>query len=341
MAGGDAGVWFNLGAAQSRAGKFEEAASSLGRSLVIDPDNPLAWCHQGAALTHLGRLEEAVSAFGKALAGDESLEAAWFHLGIAQEGLARYEDAAESFRRALEINARNGDAWYHAGGALYHLGRADEALRAFERSTKSLPATPGHGTTWGCLLSEAGGVRIRGGRLRPRPRGRSPLRRSPEQPGECPLRARQGPRRLNPLLSGPSLSSPPIPLPGTTRPSSRSSAGPANRPWNPSGMCSNWTRTIRAHGTPRGSSSTPSGGTARHSRRTHLGHQPGSRGRACLVPGGRPRGSRQARGGDPVLRACLQYRSRGQPRLVPHGVAPGGPWDATRMRRRPSRRPSG
>jgi tetratricopeptide (TPR) repeat protein len=93
-------LYHNLGSAQVRSERYEEALETFRAGLELSPDY---------ADVH-----------------------AW--MGLALEGLERSDEALASHRRAVEIDPRNAPAYLNLGNELRERGETDEALAAYERA---------------------------------------------------------------------------------------------------------------------------------------------------------------------------------------------------------------
>ena len=101
-----AGVLRNLGLASLSSGDNVTAATTLRRSLAIDPYQPFSWLNLGVALERLGD-------------------------GVAAE---------EAYVRTLEIRPDHALAHFNLGNLLYAQGRSDEATEAYQRAVRYDPS---------------------------------------------------------------------------------------------------------------------------------------------------------------------------------------------------------
>lgn len=95
----------NLGAAQLKLGKPQDALDPLEEALAQEPDNVEAWGHRATALAELGRHEEALACLERALGLDGALGQAWSLRGRLLKDLGRPDEAAASFEKALAHGA--------------------------------------------------------------------------------------------------------------------------------------------------------------------------------------------------------------------------------------------
>ena len=101
-----AGVLRNLGLASLSSGDNVTAATTLRRSLAIDPYQPFSWLNLGVALERLGD-------------------------GVAAE---------EAYVRTLEIRPDHALAHFNLGNLLHAQGRSDEATGAYQRAVRYDPS---------------------------------------------------------------------------------------------------------------------------------------------------------------------------------------------------------
>lgn len=133
----DAGLWLNLGMAQSMAGRRREAIAPLERAVTLQPSLHPAWLFLGTAHLELGQVRSAVRPLGKAVETDPTSVRAREMLADAYLRLERYEDAGRHLLKLTELDRTNASAWYA-------LGQNHEALArvAFDRLRRAAPDSP-------------------------------------------------------------------------------------------------------------------------------------------------------------------------------------------------------
>ena len=95
----------NLGAAQVKLGRMQDAIELLDEALAQEPDNPEAIGHRATALAELGRRADALSALERLLQLQPEHGLTWSLRGLLLRDEGRLEEAAESFRQAIAFGA--------------------------------------------------------------------------------------------------------------------------------------------------------------------------------------------------------------------------------------------
>jgi tetratricopeptide (TPR) repeat protein len=134
----------DLAARQARQGDFEGAASSLGRALEIDPDQPRAHAELGLALMSLRRFAEAETHLLRAL--ELGQRSAPLHAALAQAASVRGRpaDAIRHSRQALQLDpdqvaVANNLAWILATCEDPALRDPAEAIRLAQGALRDTP----------------------------------------------------------------------------------------------------------------------------------------------------------------------------------------------------------
>jgi tetratricopeptide (TPR) repeat protein len=84
-----ASYYNNLGQAQSKAGKVDDAAKSYAQAAQVDPAGAAQYYfNAGAVMTNAGRADDAIAAFDKAIAADPSRADAYYWKGVNLLGKA-------------------------------------------------------------------------------------------------------------------------------------------------------------------------------------------------------------------------------------------------------------
>ncbi len=132
-------------------GQFDAAVAAFRRALKLTPDDVEVLYNLGLAQRRAGRLEDAVASLRTALAswtganrGDVvlALVAALQQLGLRHQQHARHDDALLLFSEALSLHPGDAGAYNNMGVSLLRLGRGDNALAAWQQA---LVADPLHG----------------------------------------------------------------------------------------------------------------------------------------------------------------------------------------------------
>jgi tetratricopeptide (TPR) repeat protein len=132
----DARVSYHLGTALLRLKLYDQAETSLRRTLALQPKDVGALNNLGNALGQSGRHKDAVACYRQVLETDPRHVPARFNLGRSLFALDRLDESVAAFRQALadapsDIDKdRLADIHGSYGQALLALGRYDEALAA-------------------------------------------------------------------------------------------------------------------------------------------------------------------------------------------------------------------
>lgn len=126
-----AGYYNNLGNAQARGGKIDDARASYTKSAELDPPNAAgAWRNFGISLYNVGRLKEAVEPLKKASELDPKSAQTWYLLGAALVGSMETKKngdklefiiqpgTVEAYQKAVELDPNGGPNSYGAQAKL-------------------------------------------------------------------------------------------------------------------------------------------------------------------------------------------------------------------------------
>ena len=98
-----------------RAGDYNAAVNEFQKILLVERQNVYALCNLGVAQLRLGKNEEAADNLMRAQAYNFDLEFPHYVRGVALLRLGRYDEAAEELDDALKINDKNAPAWHTLG----------------------------------------------------------------------------------------------------------------------------------------------------------------------------------------------------------------------------------
>lgn len=110
------------------------AALDFALATEIRPDFTRGWNNLGIADARLGRRDEAIRAYRRAAELDDEFAAPRTNLGVLALREGRTQDALADFDSAVKIEPKNARAHYHRGVALLRLARTAEAVEAFDRA---------------------------------------------------------------------------------------------------------------------------------------------------------------------------------------------------------------
>jgi len=114
-----------------RAGDFGAAENEFRKILVVEPQNVYALCNLGVAQLRLGKNEEAAETLFRAQAYNFNLEFPHYVRGVALLRQSRLDDAAEELEDALKINDQNAAAWHTLGLISIKRGQREMAKQHF------------------------------------------------------------------------------------------------------------------------------------------------------------------------------------------------------------------
>lgn len=123
----------NLGEANRRIGRLEEALAAFDRAIVLKPDFLKGHLGAGNTLRDMGKFPEAISKFRLALAINPNFAEAYHYLGVTFVEQENFADAVPVLRKAVALRPAYGEAQLTLAGALEQIGRSEEALALYRR----------------------------------------------------------------------------------------------------------------------------------------------------------------------------------------------------------------
>jgi protein O-GlcNAc transferase len=154
-AGGGSEQTLAAAMAHHRAGRLSEAERLYRSVCDSDPNNARAFHLLGVAAHQLKR-PDAASLVGRAVMLDPDFAEAHNDRGVILAADGLFEDAISCFERAVALNPGYGEARNNLGRGLRSLGRFDEAVTQFELVLKSTPDSPVAHFNLGSVLELAG-----------------------------------------------------------------------------------------------------------------------------------------------------------------------------------------
>lgn len=121
----------NLGEANRRVGKLEEALKAFDRAIVLKPDFLKGHLGAGNTLRDMGKHQEAISKFRLALAINPNFAEAYHYMGVAFLEKENLEDAIPVLRKAVALRPAYGEAQLTLANALEQDGKSEEALAIY------------------------------------------------------------------------------------------------------------------------------------------------------------------------------------------------------------------
>ena len=107
-----ANYYNNLGEADGKAGKTDDAFKAYNQAAQLNPENAAGYYYnEGAVLTNAGKVDEAIAAFDKCIAADPTRADAYYQKGVNMIGKATLQGnkmvappgTAEAFQKYLEL----------------------------------------------------------------------------------------------------------------------------------------------------------------------------------------------------------------------------------------------
>jgi tetratricopeptide (TPR) repeat protein len=126
----DAMTLCDLATAQRDSGRLDDAVTSFGRAIRLDPAYPFAHVDLSETLSRQGRKTEALTEAREAVRLAPDVAEAQFALGVRSFDAGQLPAAAEAFGAAFRLDPASADAGNNLAGTLLQLGRLDEAKAA-------------------------------------------------------------------------------------------------------------------------------------------------------------------------------------------------------------------
>lgn len=135
----DAGLWNLLGAAQHKAGRFEEALAACQHALELDRRNPDYLYSVGSILFNLDRPDEAAKKFRATLSARPNHIDALLDLGRSLRDMGDLRQAETIFMRVLQRAPSSQEAYIDLCNLYESQDRNEEAERCFREGIAQLP----------------------------------------------------------------------------------------------------------------------------------------------------------------------------------------------------------
>lgn len=135
----DPEVWFSLGVAYDKSGRWEDAIVSFKKVISLDSTNSSAYNYMGYLMADKGiNLDESLNLIEKALKLEPDNGYYIDSLGWVYFRLGRLDDALRELKRALTIS-KDPVIYEHLGDVYYELGMKEEAMAQWEKSLQLGP----------------------------------------------------------------------------------------------------------------------------------------------------------------------------------------------------------
>jgi tetratricopeptide (TPR) repeat protein len=117
-----------LPATSSTANATEESQLAANES---ETESAEFWLLNGNSLYEQGRYDEAAQSYDRCILLNPQIETAWFNKGNAHYMQGDYDNALSAFDKAIQLNNQDANAWICRGLTLKKLNRNSEANAAF------------------------------------------------------------------------------------------------------------------------------------------------------------------------------------------------------------------
>ena len=129
----------DLGNAFQQSERYEKALACYDKALALKPDQADAHNNRGIALAKLYRLDEAVASYGQAIALKPDYAQAYNNRGTILSGQRRTAEALADFSKATALVPGYAKAFANRAGLLADLSRHEEALKDIDRAIALQP----------------------------------------------------------------------------------------------------------------------------------------------------------------------------------------------------------
>ncbi|MGN1045203.1 MAG: tetratricopeptide repeat protein, partial [Candidatus Methanomethylophilaceae archaeon] len=133
-------VWRLRGNAEYLAGRYEDAAVSYGKAVMLSPNEAVIWHSKGMAEEAAEMYQEAEDSFGKAILIDLDNTDYWISKAIVQEKRGNYKGAISSLNRVITSAGSGVFPLAMKARLLARFGKDREALYFLEQAQKMEPS---------------------------------------------------------------------------------------------------------------------------------------------------------------------------------------------------------
>jgi tetratricopeptide (TPR) repeat protein len=130
------GIYFSLGSAYFRQGKYNEAIKMINQGLAIKPDAPDEIFNLGNSHYKLNQFPQAVAQYRRALQVDRKFWPALNNIGLIQYEQGDRAGAIKSWQEAIVLDSKTGEPKMALAAALLAQGRADQAIPLAEAALR-------------------------------------------------------------------------------------------------------------------------------------------------------------------------------------------------------------
>jgi len=156
LAPNDAVTHYNLARIRRAQGRVDEAVANYREALRIQPNLPEAHNNLAELLHEQMQIEEAETHYREALRLKSGFPEAWYGLGLVLEARRDLAGAREAYKQALQRRPEFAEAYNNLGNVLKQLGDNYDALRAYEQAVEIDPQLTVARRNVALLLQESG-----------------------------------------------------------------------------------------------------------------------------------------------------------------------------------------
>jgi lipoprotein NlpI len=127
----NAGAYYNLGFANAKSGRYQEAIEVLKQAITLKPDYAEAHGILGIVYVELGRYQEAIDAYRQAIVLNPDRAVTYYNLGVAHFKSDHYQEAIEAYKQAIKLEANAAEVHANLGNAYLKLGNKEGALEEY------------------------------------------------------------------------------------------------------------------------------------------------------------------------------------------------------------------
>lgn len=132
-------VYWGLGWAQYRTGRYDEALASFDRALALNPKNHGTYVAKAMCYHFKEQPDQEAAMFDHVLEVKADLDYIFYNRGLAQAKLNNSVAERESYESAVAVNSGNHLAWYNLGLCHNRDGQPLMAIRSFQRAREISP----------------------------------------------------------------------------------------------------------------------------------------------------------------------------------------------------------
>jgi Flp pilus assembly protein TadD len=126
---------------EARRENWQEAERWFQRALAIEPDDANTWFNLGYAQDKGRRDDDAIASLHRASELNPKNDRAWYGLGMVLARRGDHAGAAAALNEAAQLQPMNGLAWYALGMAWYHCNAPEKVEQVIEHTLTHDPQT--------------------------------------------------------------------------------------------------------------------------------------------------------------------------------------------------------